>query len=160
MDDMIKEYSDGYIELKFGPRWKYIAAARGFIQNFIAISIEDKGKADKIAMAASELLENAVKYASGEETQLFVYVFPETGGIKIAVINQATPKAAETLTEIYKKISQKPPMEAYIEQMKEAATREDGKSQLGLARIRYEAAAEIDLSVSDNSEIQITLSVN
>ena len=157
---MQKENADGYIELKFGPRWKYISSARGFIQNFIAISIEDKGKADKIAMAASELLENAVKYACGEETQLYVYVFPNIGSIKVVVVNQANENAAASLKELFKKISQKPPMEAYISQMKEAAVRKDGKSQLGLARIRYEAGAEIDLVVSDTNEVTITLCIN
>ena len=52
---------DGYIEIRFGPRWKYISPARVFIQNFIAIALSDQTKADSIAMATSELLENAVK---------------------------------------------------------------------------------------------------
>ena len=75
--------ADGYIELKFGPRWKYIACARGFIQNFLAISITDKTKADRVAMAASELLENAVKYANGEDTEIRIRVSPETEKISI-----------------------------------------------------------------------------
>ncbi len=73
---MSEKNKDGFIRLKFGPRWKYIACARSFIQNFLAISIEDKVKADKIAMAASELLENAVKYASSDTTDIYVNVDP------------------------------------------------------------------------------------
>jgi len=49
------EEGDGYIELKFGPRWRYIAVVRAFIQSFLAISFSDDSRADKIAMAASEL---------------------------------------------------------------------------------------------------------
>ena len=47
---------------------------RSFIQNFLAVNASTLARADKIAMAVSELLENAVKYASGEETTVAVRV--------------------------------------------------------------------------------------
>ena len=37
MDELKKE-DIGYIEMKFGPRWKYIAVVRTFIQNFLAVN--------------------------------------------------------------------------------------------------------------------------
>ena len=37
------------------------------------------------------------------------------------------------------------PLAAYVTKMKEAATRSDGKSQLGLVRIRYETGAQMTL---------------
>ncbi len=81
--------TDGYIELKFGPRWKYIAVVRAFIQNFLAIGFSDDARADKIAMAASELLENAVKYAIGEETRIKVGLSAKNGDVEISVSNKA-----------------------------------------------------------------------
>ena len=140
---------EGYIELKFGPRWKYIACVRGFIQNFLAISIVDQAKADKIAMAASELLENAVKYASRDDTHIVIKVAPATEKISIAVENSATPESIATLQEVYEKVHAGDPLQMYIAQMKEAAIRSDGKSHLGLARIRYETGGNLMLSIDD-----------
>jgi len=148
---------EGYIELKFGPRWKYIAPARSFIQNFIAISLSDTARADGIAMATSELLENAVKYADGEETGITLEVFPEQNRVIASVTNQGNAESAAELKALYKKINDGDPLEAYITQMKEAATREDGKSQLGLARIRYELGADLRLNVTDDFVITLTI---
>lgn len=141
---------EGYIELKFGPRWKYIACVRGFVQNFLAISISDQAKADKIAMAASELLENAVKYASRDDTHVVIRVTPETEKISIIVENSANPDAIKILQEVFGRIIQGDPLQMYVAQMKEAAVRSDGKSHLGLARIRYETGGNITLTTKDN----------
>ncbi|MEJ2663941.1 MAG: ATP-binding protein [Spirochaetia bacterium] len=150
--------TDGYIELKFGPRWKYIACVRGFIQNFLAISIVDQSKADKIAMAASELLENAVKYASRDDTHIVIKVSPATEQIKILVVNTAKEESIQTLLSIYKKISDGDPLQVYVTQMKEAALRSDGKSHLGLARIRYETGGDLNVAVNNN-EVQVSIAI-
>ncbi|MBN1522928.1 MAG: ATP-binding protein [Spirochaetales bacterium] len=142
---------DGYIELKFGPRWKYIACVRGFIQNFLAISIVDQAKADKIAMAASELLENAVKYASHDETHIVIRVSPETERIVISVENTSSKESIAQLKDVYDKIIEGDPFQMYVAQMKEAAVRSDGKSHLGLARIRYETGGDLSLKISGNT---------
>jgi anti-sigma regulatory factor (Ser/Thr protein kinase) len=102
---------EGYIELKFGPRWKYIACVRGFIQNFLAISIIDQTKADKIALAASELLENAVKYASRDDTHIVIRVAPATEKISIVVENSAAPESIANLREIFIKINKGDPLQ-------------------------------------------------
>lgn len=151
---------DGYIELKFGPRWRYIAPARLFIQSFVAIAIEDQNKADGIAMAASELLENAVKYAKGEETSIIVQAFPESNLITCSVTNKGDEASVKELQAHYKKIMSGDPLEAYIAQMREAAVRQDGKSQLGLARIRYEVGANIKLEITPDYMITITIEVH
>ena len=145
-----KQIGKGYIELRFGPRWKYIACARSFIQNFLAISIVDQTKADKIAMAASELLENAVKYACGEDTHISVNVSPKTEKISVQVTNTASPESIVSLKKIYSKIIQGNPLDAYVSQMKEAALRSDGKSQLGLSRIRYETGGDLKMEIEGN----------
>jgi hypothetical protein len=139
---------DGYIELKFGPRWKYIAVVRGFIQNFLVVGFSDDARADKIAMAASELLENAVKYAAGEETRIRVELFSKTGEVDISVSNRANSEAIAGLKEIWSDVMAGDPLEAYVRRMREAATRSDGKSQLGLVRIRYETGGAMSLDVS------------
>jgi hypothetical protein len=139
------EEGEGYIELKFGPRWKYIAVVRAFIQNFLAVSFADASRADKIAMAASELLENAVKYAIGEETRVKVGLSAKDGEVDIAVSNRADPEAIAGLKSVWKTAMTGDPLAAYLQMMREAATRSDGKSQLGLVRIRYETGGAMEL---------------
>jgi hypothetical protein len=150
------EESDGYIELKFGPRWKYIAVVRAFIQNFLAVSFSDDARADKIAMAASELLENAVKYAIGEETRVRVGLSTKDGDVEISVSNKASPEAIEGLKSVWDKVMSGDALAAYIEMMRQAATRSDGKSQLGLVRIRYETGGVMELQV-EGDRITIVL---
>ena len=148
---------DGYIELAFGPRWKYIAVVRGFVQNFLAVSLADDAKADKIAMAASELLENAVKYANGEETKVSMTVTPDKArAMTISVSNKATPDSIKTVKELFAKVMAGDPLEAYVAMMREAATRSDGKSQLGLVRIRYETGCKLSLETTDDT-VKFTL---
>ncbi len=139
------EEGDGYIELKFGPRWKYIAVVRAFIQSFLAISFSDDSRADKIAMAASELLENAVKYAEGEETRVRVSLSSNSSEVSISVSNKASKEAIDGLRAIWGSVMTGDPLEAYLKMMREAATRSDGKSQLGLVRIRYETGGAMSL---------------
>jgi len=141
---------DGYIELEFGPRWKYIAVVRSFIQSFMAVSLQDNTKADHLAMAASELLENAVKYASGEDIRISVNVQSGRGGLSVSVSNSATPGAVEGLRAVFEKVTKGEPLDAYMTQMREAAVRKDGKSQLGLARIRYETGLGMELKADKN----------
>lgn len=148
----IEDKADGYIQLSFGPRWKYIAVVRGFVQNFLAVSLSDDAKADKIAMAASELLENAVKYATGEETKVSMAVHPTAGKVmSISVSNKASPEAIQGVRQMYDKVMTGDPLEAYVAQMREAATRNDGKSQLGLVRIRYETGCHMDLQTTTDT---------
>jgi len=151
--------SDGYIEIRFGPRWKYISPARVFIQNFIAIALSDQTKADSLAMATSELLENAVKYGASEDTQCVVRASPATGIIEASVTNHTTAEGAAELQVLYHKIMTGDPLEAYIAQMREAAIRTDGKSQLGLARIRYETGADMKLEVTPELLVTVTIIV-
>jgi hypothetical protein len=150
---------DGYFEIRFGPKWTYISPARIFIQNFVAIAISDQAKADSVAMATSELLENAVKYGNNDEIICKVQAFPDSGLIISSVTNQTTPEGAKILEDLFKKIMAGDPLEAYIMQMRESATRDDGKSQLGLARIRYETDAKIKLEVTPENLVTILIEI-
>lgn len=149
----------GSIEIRFGPRWKFISPARVFIQNFVAVALSDRVKADAVAMATNELLENAVKYGTSDDTHCIVQAHPDTGVIEASVTNQASEQSAHELKSIYEKIMAGDPLEAYIVQMREAATRTDGKSQLGLARIRYETGADMRLDISTDHRVTLTVVV-
>ena len=63
---MVREgLSADYVEMRFGPRWTYISCVRKFVASFFMIGLSDKERAEQISMAASELLENAVREVLG-----------------------------------------------------------------------------------------------
>jgi len=146
--------SVGYIRLSFGPKWKYVACVRSFVQNFLSISITDAQKADKISLAVSELVENAVKYNSREKTSLLLMIIDDNN-ILIESQNYADKENIKIFVDELEKINSKDPINAYIEKMKEAVDKSGKSSQLGLARIRCETNCEIKYEISDNHLLKI-----
>lgn len=155
--EILEEIDGECIELTFGANWKYISITRQFIQNFILISSGDQDRADHFSTSISELLENATKYSTNNKPYMFVHVNKKSKELTGIVENYASDEAIAGLQDLYDKVMLGTPMEAYVEQMKLAATRDDGKSQLGLARIRFEAGAQLDLNISDDNKISLKI---
>jgi len=134
-----------FVELKFGPNWSYISTVRNFIINFLAITLVDKKRADHIAMAVNELVENAIKYSDrdGIDINLEVFRNKKDDTIKVMVCNHAKKNEVETLKKILTEINSEPPLEAFMKRMKDSAIAECKKSNIGLARVRYESNAKI-----------------
>jgi hypothetical protein len=148
--------SEGFIRLSFGPKWKYVACVRSFVQNFLSISITDSKKADKISLAVSELVENAVKYNARENTNLNVQVAAKNlEEIIVETENHSTPEHIEIFKENVKKIYEKSPLDAYIEKMKDAVMKSGNASQLGLARIRCESNCDITYEIKPDNILVI-----
>jgi hypothetical protein len=123
---------NGHIQLRFGPKWHFIAPARTFIQNFMGVTVTNKSKAESIAMAVSELMENAIKYGDEGEVEIAVYSEGEEGPAGRRGIQPiSTAESIADLQNSFKKVMAGDPLEAYIMMMRESATRDDGKSQLG-----------------------------
>jgi hypothetical protein len=102
--------------------------------------------ADQIAMTSSELLENATKYAS---TLWARYDLRLLGShAEISVTNSATAKQRDTLIVFVGEVSQGDALDAYIRCLERQSL--EGSSQAGLARIRYEASAELAVTQSDD----------
>ena len=154
--ELKKDFSDGFIELVFGPRWTYIATVRGFLQNFFSITLSDSKWADVISMAASELLENAVKYASQDGTRISARHNSQEKTLEMLVENYSDKKNIEVLKKEIESVIKGDPEKIYLKKTQEAALRTDGVSQLGFARIRYESNAEIKLEINDDL-VQIVL---
>src|SRR5438128_10195475 len=95
---MVREgLSADYVEMRFGPRWTYISCVRKFVAGFFMIGLADKERAEQISMAASELLENAVKYASEEESYLRIAIQKSSNAVDVWVKNAAAPHQINTL---------------------------------------------------------------
>src|SRR6059058_4697862 len=144
----ITPVSSDYVELRFGPRWTYISCVRKFVASFFMIGLADKERAEQISLAASELLENAVKYASDEETHLKISIAKKENIVDVCVKNHAEPHHINTLRRELALIQAGQPEAVYLKKMEEAAMTE-GQSRLGLIRILFEAGAPLRLDVND-----------
>lgn len=140
--------TNDYVEMRFGPRWTYISCVRKFVASFFMIGLADKERAEQISMAASELLENAVKYASEDESYLKISIARQSNEVDVCVKNKAESQHINTLRRELALISAGQPEQIYLRKMEEAAMTE-GQSRLGLARILYEANARLRLDVND-----------
>ena len=55
-------------EISFSPKWwSYVSSTRIMVSSFCNVALANEDIADKIAMTAQELLENAVKYSADAE---------------------------------------------------------------------------------------------
>src|SRR6266571_6115034 len=150
---MMEKVATDYVELRFGPRWTYISSVRKFVANFFMIGLADKERAECISMAASELLENAVKYASEDEGYLKITIAKGDHEVDVCVKNKAEPHHINTLRRELALIQAGQPEQVYLKKMEDAAMTE-GLSRLGLIRILYEAGARLHLDVNE-SEVSI-----
>jgi hypothetical protein len=140
--------SSDYLELRFDPRWTYISCVRKFVASFFMIGLADKERAEQISMAASELLENAVKYASEEEGYLEISIAKANHEVDVCVKNKAEADHINTLRREFALIHTGQPEKVYLRKMQEAAMTE-GQSRLGLIRILHESGAKLRLEVQD-----------
>ena len=53
-----------YLKLKFGPEWDDIAVIRNFIISILAQKVTNSEDAYRIAIVATELMENACRYST------------------------------------------------------------------------------------------------
>jgi len=150
------KYPDGYLEFIFGPRWVYISAVRKFLRQFLLVTLEHSKWADLISISASELLENAIKYASEDGTKVKVVYYKDKNFLRLYVENFSNENNVNVLKKEVEKVMEGSSESMYLNKMMEAAMRNDGGSQLGFARIRYETNANIDIKI-DNTLVRVTL---
>jgi hypothetical protein len=146
--------------LKFDIDWEYVDVIRSFVNNFLQKALVDNIRSDKVAMAVSELLENAVKYGdSSEEKRLHnihiqLDTFKHDKKVVFFIENSSKPENIEVLKDQLLIVNKGNPKDMYVKKIKESLLSED-KSQLGLARIRYEAGGKIFLEIKNNNRVRI-----
>lgn len=159
-------FGESFIELDFNASWRYVQSLWDFIRGLLAIFLRDSSRSDVISTAIIELVENAVKYSKKDETGHSVILFrlnldKDERLVYVEVENPADGEHMHTFRDELKRInSAEDPKQIYREKMMEAATREDGKSQLGLVRIIVEAGAKMDVEMrGDNVVVSARFSV-
>jgi hypothetical protein len=96
----------------------------------------------------SELLENAVKYASDDETSLRISIQKSDHEVDVCVTNAVDPHQLNVLRREFALAMAGDAEETYLRRMAEAA-KSEGTSRLGLVRIRYETGARLLLDTED-----------
>lgn len=146
----ITSMSNGYVNIAFGPCWNYVAVIRSFLQNFVSVSIPDQQVADKLSLAVSELLENAVKYSADKEIMVNLRINQEEKKIHVQVENALAAGQREVLEKELQEVNSGTPLEAYLRKLQVAAKAPVGKSGLGLARIRNDTNAALTMDFKDD----------
>lgn len=123
------------------PSWELIGHTREYLHHFCRLSYGDAGLAERVAMAAHELLENAVKYGNQAEGPVRCTLQRDQNHLRLLVANGANPDQMAALRAELETVNTGDPLEVYLAKM-EASLGSD-KSQLGLARIRYEGEAQL-----------------
>lgn len=140
-----------FVELRFQSQWELVSAARELLLRFFELATGDAALAEKAALAAHELMENAVKYSLDDRVLARMEV--EAGGtLRITVESRARPQHLPLLLREIEAVANAPdPLAYYREQMEQAARRTDGKSGLGIARIRCEGGMSLSCSVEGDT---------
>ena len=131
------------IELRFEPRWTHIDCVRRFVAGFFLIGLADRDRAERISMATSELLENAVKYSAEEAVTVSIRSFD--GEVEVRVTNAADDTQQSALRREFALATAGDAEKTYLARMRESALAGGGSGRLGLARIRYEGGARLRL---------------
>ncbi len=149
-------------EITFSPKWwSYVSSTRIMVSSFCNVALANEDIADKIAMTAQELLENAVKYsANPDENVALRFSIDNDERISLEVTNHASPESIATLQDQHAEISEGDPLMAYLQKMQRIAMDPGAEgSQLGLARIRYETGNELQLRI-DGDKVTVRVEFN
>ncbi len=138
-----------YIRLQLSPAWEHVNATREYLMTVLSHTLADAAVASQIALAAHELIENAIKYSASDRSKIKVQVEERSASVVVTVENDARRQdIANLISEITAVADTKDPMAYYRSKIELAVKRTDGRACLGLARIRFESQMEIRWTIS------------
>jgi hypothetical protein len=145
-----------YIKLQLSPAWEHVNATREYLVSVLSHTLGDSAVASQIALAAHELIENAIKYSASDKSKIRIHVEERSGSMLVTVENDARRQDISSLvSEISAVADAKDPMEYYRTKIELAVKRTDGRACLGLARIRFESQMQIRWTIS-GTRVRIT----
>lgn len=142
-----------YLDISFNPRWDYIPLTRKYLENFLMFNVQNKQIVAKIIIVASELLENAIKYSYADGVRTHIRKNKKNRKVELKVSNSTKKIDAERLINYINEINRYPdPFKFYLDRMKQSIIRNDGKTGLGLSRIKYEGNAMLSAKFFDRED--------
>lgn len=157
MMTVIPQPSDSrvYLELAFHPTVVLTTAVRRFVSNFYEQLLGDADSTSRLAMAAQELLENAIKYTSQGATMLRIELDGRTGIVRIHTSNRSDAEHIGILERLIGEMRAAPDPFVFYQRLLRSTMHDEDGSGLGLARIRCEGEMEVELSV-DGDVVAVT----
>lgn len=137
--------ADAVLFLRMQPSWVVVDDIRHFVETFCASACPQAEREEQLALAAHELVQNAIANAATADVELKLEVDHASERVCVSVSNCARADQIEVLrSRLDRALSHPDPLQGYV-----AAMREDPESRggIGLARIRYEAALDLALQV-------------
>ena len=144
----------------FNELWRMKSSARESLKEWLYAIQIDPEKADVIANACSELIENTIKY-SLEKTFSYVSIRVEDKDIYIDTVNKSEPKPRENLKALIKRLENKKTSleDLYIQKLTESVKRKN--SELGLIKLLLETLGKLECIEEDTENtIHIKVYIN
>jgi anti-sigma regulatory factor (Ser/Thr protein kinase) len=138
--------AEAVLFLRMHPSWNNVDDIRHFVEIFCASACPEAAREEQLALATHELVQNAIANAVSADIALQLELDRKTGRVRVSVSNDAHADQIEVLRErLGRTLSHEDPLEGYLAAMKDDPHSRGG---IGLARIRFEAALELDLEVA------------
>lgn len=135
------------LAVRFPPIWTHIQP----LAVYVGAVLEMKGRsdsADRVAIVANELIENAVKYGDPASEVTFE-LFVDAGlGIVVRVTNKAHPSRVAILERELKRNTTTSPREAFARALERLQHLPEGSTMLGLARVTLEAELSVETAAN------------
>lgn len=131
--------------MRMDPSWVFVDDVRRFVESFCAAACPGADREEQLALAAHELIQNAIAHARTPGLDLRLEVDHEARRVRVSVTNSVHADQVPILRDwIDQARAVGDALEGYL-----AAMRRDpeAKGGLGLARIRFESALDLDLAV-------------
>lgn len=139
--------------------WEFVRSTRKYVGDLLLGLYKDQLYAEKVATAASELIENAYKY-SPSDTDFNIVLERNDTSVTLQVRNYVIGDGNKVLKLLHKEIelvwSDADPAEAFRKKMMASLTDVEGKSMLGFAKIRLETGAVLQVELEDQQLLLVT----
>ena len=147
------ESPDTYFEMSFAPSIELVSVVRRFVGTFYERALASPELAQRAALAAHELLENAVKYSTDGETTIRMDVqrHPRPK-VVIRTRNRASPANAENLRARLAELNASSDItQHYMTLLRRSVkiANSEGRGGLGLGRIAAEADMDLTVSIDE-----------
>jgi two-component sensor histidine kinase len=136
--------------LQLQPQPRMVSVVRRFVEESFEKLVGDPEAVHRVSLAVHELLENAAKYAIGDQTGLTVCFDGKGAGASIRLTNQTTPEHIARLRACIEAIQAAAEPFVHYQNLMRKTYGVEEESGLGLARIRAEGELKLSLEIRGN----------
>lgn len=151
--------------VRLRPEWSEIPAVIEKTTDFFSRIPVREATTDTFTMVVCELIENAIKYGEGHDTpdtDIQVNVSVSGSQVTIQVTNTVRRDSQKELAELDRTLQWirgfHDPFEAYLRRIREISREpiNHSRSCLGIARIAYEAQADLDFVLGEENSLTVS----